>query len=112
MTAQADIELLTLAARAVNKGAWHPLTHGKRWNPLRDHDQAKQLRHALHLSTGFDDRFISLGPCAYATYSTGLHTCNSVMQNIEQAGSKKAALRRAIVRAAAAMAELASEERS
>lgn len=103
----ADKELLVLAARAVNKGLWNPLTHSAPWNPLRNHAQAKELRHALKLSTGFDQRWPQLGPCMYATYPVGEHGCNSVMQNIEEAGGKKAALRRAIVRAAAAIGETA-----
>lgn len=108
---EADTELLTLAARAVNGGAWHPLTHSKRWNPLRNHDQAKALRHALCLTTGFDDRFAELGACMYATYPTGEYSCDSIMQNIEAAGGKRAALRRAIVRAAAEI-EKQTEQRN
>lgn len=103
----ADKELLVLAARAVNKGLWHPLTHSAPWNPIRNHAQAKELRHALKLSTGFDPRWTDLGPCMYATYPVGEYGCNSIMQNIEEAGGKKAALRRAIVRAAAAIGETA-----
>lgn len=96
-----DIDLLQLAAKAVNGGAWHPLTHAEPWRPLKSHRQAIALRHYLKFTTGFDSRFSALGPCAYATYPTGPESCDSIMQNIEQAGGKKAALRRAIVRAAA-----------
>lgn len=96
-----DRELLEMAARAVNGGLWHPLTHAEHWRPLQSHRQAIALRHYLKLTTGFDARFSALGPCAYATYPTGPESCDSIMQNIEQAGGKKAALRRAIVRAAA-----------
>lgn len=104
-----DKELLSLAAKAVNGGAWHPLTHSAPWNPLSSFSQAKELRHALCLSTGFDNRFSELGPCAYATYQTGPESCSSIMQNIEDAGGKRAALRRAIVRAAAEIGKQMTE---
>lgn len=103
---QGDYELLMLAARAVNQGVWHPLTHSEPWNPLKSLRQAKQLRHALRLSTGFDDRWKPLGLCAYATYQTGEFSCNSIMQNVDEAGGKRAALRRAIVRAAAELGKM------
>lgn len=109
-----DRELLVLAAKAAGLSivGWDdegsPLIYFDQlrpWNPLRNLDQAKNLRHRLHLLTGFDDRFSSLGYCAYATYSTGeyygIPTCNSIMQNVESAGGKREALRRAITRAAA-----------
>lgn len=107
-----DFELLTFSALAVNKGVWHHLTHGEKWNPLRNHAQAKQVRHLLQLTTGFDGRWKDLGPCAYATYPTGEFSCNSIMQNIEEAGGKKAALRRAIVRAAAELWRLDHSDES
>lgn len=115
-----DRELLELAAKAAGiKLRWiqgpdddeciHPVRRREDgmceedWLPLEDHDQAKNLRHLLKMTTGYDDRFSSFGPCAYATYKIGPDSCNSIMQNIEQAGGKKRALRRAIVRAAAEM---------
>lgn len=69
------------------------------WNPLNDIDQAKQLRHKLCFSTGYDSRLF--GPCAYATYSTGKDSCNSMMVQISESTGKLSALRRAIVQAAA-----------
>ena len=104
-----DYELLTLAAMAINGGVWHPLTHSQKWQPLRNHKQAVALRHALRLTTGFDDRFSELGACMYATYPTGAHSCDSIMQNIDEAGGKRAALRRAIVRAAAEVQKMKLE---
>jgi hypothetical protein len=108
----ADRELLELAAKAAGIGGrWDQFRKqyrlplgmflGDEWNPLQNHKQAIKLRHAAKLTTGYDDRFAELGPCAYATYQVGEHGCNSVMQNIEQAGGKRAALRLAIVIAAA-----------
>jgi hypothetical protein len=113
MAETTDRELLELAAKATGyklqekgrkDGAFIVLTNDDGdyiWNPLRNHDQAKQLRHALCLTTGYVARFSQLGACAYATYPVGEFCWNSIMQNIEEAGGKKAALRRAITRAAA-----------
>lgn len=36
-------ELLSLAAKALNGEAWHPLTHTTLWNPIDDDGQALQL---------------------------------------------------------------------
>ena len=49
-----DRELLGLAARAVNGGAWHPLTHEKPWNPLEDDGDALRLavRLGINLEIG------------------------------------------------------------
>lgn len=69
------------------------------WNPIDCMVAAKNLRHTLKMTTGYDDRFF--GHCAYATYSTGPDSCNSIMQSIEDAGGKRKALRLAITRAAA-----------
>jgi hypothetical protein len=102
-----DRELLRLAAKAIG-GSYDPFTcsismdggfNYSQWEPLTDLSDAKRLRHGLSLSTGYDDRFF--GPCAYATYPTGADSCNSIMQSVAEAGGKRAALRRAIVRAAA-----------
>lgn len=105
-----DRELLELAAKAAgyielrfdpdgNPRARKPNGVGGDWNPLDNLDDAKALRHTLNLSTGFDDRLFGL--CAYATYPTGSDSCNSIMQPVDKARGKRAALRRAIVRAAA-----------
>ncbi|MFK3922131.1 hypothetical protein ACI2JC_21155 [Pseudomonas fulva] len=122
-----DRELLDLAAKASGVDLWwdgdspkevvqhwsgNPEDGGETrdypWNPLADLDQAKNLRHRLCLSTGYDDRFF--GPCAYATYPTGPDSCNSIMQSVAEAGGKRAALRRAIVRAAAEMGKAMQEK--
>lgn len=107
-----DRELLELAAKAAgvvivkwgdDGSPWAYFDRLRHWNPLTNRAQAKNLRHRLHLSVGFDDRFSDLGLCAYATYKTGPLTCNSAMQNVGQAGGKQIAMRRAIVMAAAAI---------
>lgn len=102
-----DVELLELAAKAIG-GVYDQLTecitfdgglNYEQWEPLSELPDAKSLRHRLKLTTGYDDRFFGL--CAYATYPTGPDSCNSIMQSVEEAGGKRAALRLAIVRAAA-----------
>ena len=75
----------------------------RHWDPIASKDQAKNLRHRLKLTSGFETRFTDLGHCAYCTYPTGPNSCNSVMQNVEEAGGKNAASRLALVRAAAEM---------
>lgn len=80
-----DRELLEAAARAAGLQivVWDqdgPLIYFdklRKWNPLNDHSQAKRLRHACRLSA----------------------------PNVRPEDGGKAAYRRAIVRAAAAMAE-------
>lgn len=105
-----DRELLELAAKAAGfiEFTWNTEPRARAangvagmWNPLSHQEQAEALRLKLNIIAGFDDRWKALGPCAYATYETGPDSCNSVMQNISEVGSKKAARRRAIVRAAA-----------
>lgn len=102
-----DRELLEFAAKAIG-GVYDALAGSitfdggfnyEQWEPLSELSQAKGIRHKLCLSTGYDDRFF--GPCAYATYPTGPDSCNSIMQPVAEAGGKRKALRRAIVRAAA-----------
>ncbi len=47
-----DRELLELAAKAVNGGAWHPLTHDTPngvWNPLTDDGDALRLAVKLRI---------------------------------------------------------------
>lgn len=109
-----DRELLELAAKAAGyiEFTWNTEPRARAangvagmWNPLNHQEQAEALRLKLGIATGFDDRWKTLGPCAYATYETGPMSCNSIMQNIAEVGSKKAARRRAIVRAAAAIGE-------
>lgn len=48
-----DRELLELAAKAINKGCWHPMTHitpnSRPWNPLDFNDDAFALGVELRL---------------------------------------------------------------
>lgn len=60
-----DRELLELAARAVNGGAWHPLTHAKPWNPLTDDGDRYRLAKHLGISIDFEDC------CAWKRLATG-----------------------------------------
>lgn len=102
-----DDELLDLAAKAVNKGAWHPLTHDTpngKWNPLEDDGDA--LRLALVLGLSFEP---------YPIYNTEKHSVivkqrrrsdqlreSNPTECIERyQGDPMGATRRAIVRAAA-----------
>lgn len=107
-----DRELLELAAKAVGHvGAeYGELSGGVPvlyipglgvWDPLGDVDEAKRLAATLHIPYGLDSRFRALGQCAYATYPTGAHSCNSFMLNVEEAGGEDLALCRAITTAAA-----------
>ena len=85
-----DKELLTAAAKAVNGGSWHPLTHGVPWNPLNDDGDA--LRMAVKLGLQID---------------AAAHSASAGMDKwFAQAGERDpyAATRRAIVRAAASIA--------
>ena len=87
-----DLELLELAAKAVNGGAWHPLTHGKPWNPLNDDGDALRLAVKLHISIYADDE----------SYVFGVTDRESEMGWCECWNDDPcAAARRAIVRAAA-----------
>lgn len=92
-----DRELLEAAAKAVNGGVWHPLTHDTpngTWNPLADDGDA--LRLAVKLGLVVD--------CSRPSAAPPFHR-----HTFEQADytDRRAATRRAIVRAAAAMGEKA-----
>lgn len=90
-----DRELLELAAKAVNSGSWHPLTHDTpngRWNPLEDDGDALRLavKLKIHIS-GFYDK---------------VTTDTDERSFCENYGSDEyAATRRAIVRAAASIGD-------
>jgi hypothetical protein len=93
-----DRELLEKAAKAVNNGAWHPLTHDTpngAWNPLTDDGDALRLAAKL----GIDVTYKAFGEDEVMTSASedqfdGWFT--------EPYGDDKlAATRRAIVRAAA-----------
>lgn len=94
---ETDRELLELAAKAVNGGAWHPLTHatphGKDWTPLTDDGDALRLAVTLVMGIVVDSRTRK----AAANVDEGPY----VIQQWEEGGDPYAATRRAIVRAAA-----------
>lgn len=80
------------------------------WNPRFDDKDSTELAIKLKLQTGFDDRFKDLGYCAYCTYPTGENSCDSIMQNVEQAGGRDAARRATILMAAAEMQAIRQEK--
>jgi len=81
-----DRELLELAAKAVNNGCWHPLTHEKPWNPLTDDGDALRLAVSLGIIVEAGQAWVSkYGP----------------MYGEDVLPNPYAATRRAIVRAAA-----------
>jgi hypothetical protein len=89
-----DREMLELAARAVNGGSWHPLTHNAPngdWNPRDDDGDA--LRLAVYLEFEID---ITITGVAVRT-RCGL----KVLVNKTEEPDLCAAARRAITRAAA-----------
>ncbi len=94
-----DRELLELAAKAVNGGSWHPLTHDTpngAWNPLTDDGDALRLAVKLGVGLGIDmqNEFVT----AYEPNPrAGFHEEDAHEADIY------AATRRAIVRAAAAL---------
>ncbi|WP_257834581.1 hypothetical protein [Burkholderia glumae] len=91
-----DQELLGLAARAVNGGSWHPLTHSKPWNPLEDDGDALRLAVQLniHLTT-FKDTVVK---SRAAVWRDGGADC-ALWE--PEGNDPLAATRRAITRAAA-----------
>lgn len=94
-----DKELLEKAAKAINGGAWHPLTHdtpGRRaWNPLTDDGDALRLAVQLHIST-----YIAPSGMVMAISHDGKANFKE-----DSPADPLAAIRRAIVRAAAALAD-------
>lgn len=97
-----DNELLALAAKAVNGGGWHPLTHdtpnGRNWNPLSDDGDALRLAHALRMNI---EPQATMGgkPVGFNVWPSGRGDCRET-----QDGNDAKHLRRAIVCAAAALA--------
>lgn len=90
-----DRELLEAAARAVNGGAWHPLTHDTPngvWNPLLDDGDAFRL--AVRLN-------IDLLHCS-GSRAVSAATLRYVVRE-DDGADPCTATRRAIVRAAAAI---------
>lgn len=98
---ETDRELLELAAKALNGGAWHPLTHapqhGKDWNPITDDGDALRLAVKLRLNIQHYARSTGV-MCVQAVIDWGL--CNDAFHE-EHGSDPYAATRRAIVRAAA-----------
>ena len=63
-----DRELLALAAKAVNGGAWHPLTHDTpngKWSPLTDDGDRYRLISALKINIDWYDE------CAWIRLPSG-----------------------------------------
>lgn len=89
-------ELLRRAAKAVNGGAWHPLTHEKPWNPLDDDGDALRLLGSagLLVDCSIPGVVQCAGPRGIATEERYIELA---------AENQRAATRRAIVRAAAAL---------
>ena len=90
-----DREMLELAARAVNGGSWHPLTHNAPngdWNPRDDDGDALRLAVKLHMSV--------LSNETASWVATGLHQIVRAEEH-HDGSDPYAATRRAIVRAAA-----------
>lgn len=106
-----DRELLEAAAKAVNGGAWHPLTHDTPngvWNPLLDDGDAFRLAVRLRMDLSL---WINMGAVTAKTHigagrGIPLHGeyKRPVNDHTEPYGDDDyAATRRAVVRAAAAM---------
>ena len=95
-----DRELLQAAAKAVNGGSWHPLTHDTPngdWNPLTDDGDALRLAVKLRLHVDHSRS----GVCVWVlSWQSNTGTTEHFE---EDTGDDFADTRRAIVRAAAAM---------
>lgn len=108
-----DRELLSLAALAVNGGAWHHLTHdtpnGRFWNPLEDDGDALRLLASLpslwslNLKFGAPDIVMDI-----AWGFKGIKVTEFNGQNTDRAKC----IRRAIVNAAAKIGENIIENRA
>lgn len=95
-----DRELLEKAAKAVNNGAWHPLTHDTpngAWNPLTDDGDALRLAVKLGMHIRFYRKHVDVDAEAFSLV-------DSVVSESFTGARKAEATRRAIVRAAAALA--------
>ena len=91
-------ELLSLAAKAVNGGAWHPLTHTTLWNPIDDDGQALQLSVELGMDISQMVMGVKVAECL------GIDGDDSFMvyeKYSNHKGDKLAATRLAIVKCAA-----------
>ncbi len=93
-----DRELLTMAARAVNGGAWHPLTHLNPWNPLTDDGDALRLAVKLRLRISISSDHEYTEVCYFPEFGHK-RLSGGVVEPWGEDG--EAATKRAIVRAAA-----------
>lgn len=104
MTTLTDRELLHWAAKAINGGSWHPITHdtpnGRPWNPLANDGDA--LRLAVKLGIGVLHDYPKYG--AYV-FVEGNHIPDAVHLYEYHQEDAYAATRRVIVRAAAAIGQ-------
>jgi hypothetical protein len=96
-----DRAMLEAAARAVNGGGWHPLTHDTpngKWNPLEDDGDALRLavKLGIHISQ-------QLSYCA-TLCPHGNNSARGTTWTEQYNADPAKATRRAIVRAAAALA--------
>lgn len=96
-----DKELLEFAAKAVNGGVWHPVTHGQPWNPLIDDGDALRLavKLCLNVSITPSGNNIRLGKKDIFEITSGSE---------RKHGDASLATRRAIVRAAAEIGKVKS----
>jgi hypothetical protein len=93
-----DNELLAFAAKAVNRGSWHPMTHDTPngvWNPLADDGDA--LRLAVKLAIDIEWR--PDGRIAAYRHANANGYCFTAFESSRE--DRAAAARRAITRAAA-----------
>ena len=110
-----DRELLEAAAKAVNGGAWHPLTHDTpsgKWNPLDDDGDALRLAVKLRIDLSLWINTVSVTAKTHIGAGRGISLFDDAKRtandHAEPFGDDPyAATRRAIVRAAAAMGEKA-----
>jgi hypothetical protein len=110
-----DNELLASAAKAVNGGGWHPLTHdtrnGRNWNPLEYDGDALRLAVMLGLAVipypiyAKPKHSVIAKQYDHARYLRSESEDVRVEEIQVYGGDPAAATRRAIVLAAAAMAE-------
>ncbi len=97
-----DRELLEYAAKAVNGGAWHPLTHDTPngvWNPLTDDGDALRLAVKLRMMVDDIKRGYMAGHIVAVVERTNMNDRHAEYEPREP--DPYAAARRAIVRAAA-----------
>jgi len=85
-----DDELLALAAKAINGGTWHPLTHEMLWNPLTDDGDALRL-------------LVVIGAGLNTSHPETLCFSSKIDVSEPHSSDKFSATRRAIVKVAAAI---------